>query len=361
MDKLKIGICVLKKINSINKLAYIVGGAVRDFCLNSPIKDVDITTNATITELKNLFEDVVELSYHAFRVTYLGLTIEVTSFRKDIEYIDHRHPKVSLVDTLEEDLIRRDFTINAMAMDADYKIIDVYNGQEDLKEKTVRCIGNPMVRFNEDCLRVLRAIELVARYNFKLDELILSALNTDYIKYLKEEYVVDMINKIFSYQNVMALTYIHKYQLFKSYPFYQVCNDECLKYKYFKPYILFYCLHNFIPNNLKLSKEIIMESKKVAYLVRNKFSNESLFYGDLKYLDEALICYNIIYSKQITKEDLIVKVDNLPIKSKQDVQIDFSQIAPNLRSKYLKLVIDKILNHNLMNENQAINNFLDNL
>ena len=103
--------------------------------------------------------------------------------------------------------------------------------------------------------------------------------------------------------------------------------------------------------------ELSIDNKKYIYDVSTKLVYDKDYY----YKINSDVSYNIIYSKQITKEDLIVKVDNLPIKSKQDVQIDFSQIAPNLRSKYLKLVIDKILNHNLMNEKQAIKNYLDNL
>ena len=160
MSKLDKGLKVLKKLNSAGYEAYIVGGAVRDYLLNNEISDIDITTNAKIAEI-NLIFDKVDLKandYAGITIYYDNESFEITSFRKDVSYNDHRHPIVELVNNLEEDLIRRDFTMNALAMDENKNIIDLFSGIKSINEKIIYTIGDSKVRFNEDALRVLRAV-----------------------------------------------------------------------------------------------------------------------------------------------------------------------------------------------------------
>jgi tRNA nucleotidyltransferase/poly(A) polymerase len=158
---------------------YLVGGAVRDFLLGKNPKNFDFTTNATPKQIQSLFPNsfynntygTVSIPVEMEGLSSLQKTIvEITPFRKEEDYTDFRHPeKIEWAKTLEEDLARRDFTINAIAYDGK-KIIDPYHGQKDLKEKIIRCVGDPNKRFSEDALRLLRAIRFASQLGFLIEE-----------------------------------------------------------------------------------------------------------------------------------------------------------------------------------------------
>lgn len=159
-------------------LAYVVGGYVRDLLLNIKSCDYDICTNARDSDLKCLF-NVIECKYGSFKIEYNKKIYEITTFRKDVNYIDNRRPeKIIYVDTLYEDLQRRDFTINTICIDKDDNIIDLLNGRVDLNNKIIRVVGNTELKIKEDALRILRAIRFATVLNFKLDD--------ELIKYIKE-------------------------------------------------------------------------------------------------------------------------------------------------------------------------------
>ena len=149
--------------------AYIVGGAVRDMLLGKTPHDYDITTNATPEEIKSVFAGrCVTFAEKFGTVTVLenGEEFEVTTFRRESGYSDSRHPdKVEWGKTIEEDLGRRDFTINAIAMDKNGKVIDPFGGQKDLANGFIRCVGNPKDRFKEDNLRILRAARFASLFD----------------------------------------------------------------------------------------------------------------------------------------------------------------------------------------------------
>lgn len=151
--------------------AYVVGGAVRDFVRGVQANDVDITTNALPLQVKDLFEHTIDVGIeHGTVLVVLSEPIEVTTFRSETTYSDHRRPdEVNFVHTLEEDLKRRDFTINSMALTKEDELIDLFGGKSDLVHKTVRAVGNPKERFSEDALRMLRAIRFSAQLDFSLD------------------------------------------------------------------------------------------------------------------------------------------------------------------------------------------------
>ena len=157
--------------------AYAVGGCVRDSIIGEIPNDWDICTSATTDEMKKHFEKckmkTVDTGIRHGTVTVIGEnggTYEVTTFRVDGEYTDNRHPdSVRFVKTVEEDLSRRDFTVNAMAYNSD-GLVDPFGGQEDLANGLIRCVGDPNLRFNEDALRILRALRFAAVYDFKIDK-----------------------------------------------------------------------------------------------------------------------------------------------------------------------------------------------
>lgn len=155
--------------------AYVVGGCVRDFLLGRVPHDWDICTNALPAQMKECFADyhVIEtgLQHGTLTVMVDHVGYEITTYRTDGEYTDHRHPdSVQFVGRLQEDLMRRDFTINAMAADISGKIRDFYDGQFDLEHKWIRCVGNPDKRFTEDPLRILRAMRFESKLGFTIEE-----------------------------------------------------------------------------------------------------------------------------------------------------------------------------------------------
>lgn len=197
---------ILKKINSSSYEAYIVGGFVRDYILGIDSNDVDIATSATPKVIRELFKDNVlpNDDYGSVIVVKNGIKFEITTFRRDINYTDNRHPnKIEYIDNLEEDLLRRDFTINSICMDQHEKIIDLLNGREALNDKKIVCIGDPEVRFEEDSLRILRAVRFATVLDFELDESIVLAIKNKkhLLKKLSYFRKKQELSKIFSSTN----------------------------------------------------------------------------------------------------------------------------------------------------------------
>ncbi len=153
--------------------AYAVGGCVRDSVLGRVPDDWDITTSATPMQTKALFARTFDTGIEHGTVTVLldKDAFEVTTYRVDGKYKDSRHPsEVTFTRSLKEDLLRRDFTINAMAYNDTEGLVDIFGGMEDLKNKTIRCVGNAMERFGEDALRILRALRFAAQLGFEIEE-----------------------------------------------------------------------------------------------------------------------------------------------------------------------------------------------
>lgn len=151
--------------------AYIVGGAVRDHILGVPTTDIDITTNAKPYQVAKLFKTVpTGIKYGTVTVLYGSDSFEVTTYRIDGEYQDARHPEeVSFIATVEDDVKRRDFTINGMLMNDKREIIDYVGGKEDLRNKLIKTIDEPFQRFDEDALRMMRAFYFQAKLGFQID------------------------------------------------------------------------------------------------------------------------------------------------------------------------------------------------
>ena len=163
---------ILSVLSGAGYEAWAVGGCVRDAILGRVPGDWDITTNALPAEIKQLFRRTVDTGIaHGTVTVMLGSDgYEVTTYRQDGDYSDHRHPdKVTFTSSLEEDLKRRDFTINAMAYRPEAGLVDLFGGQEDLKGRIIRCVGDPRERFDEDALRIMRALRFSAQLGFKLD------------------------------------------------------------------------------------------------------------------------------------------------------------------------------------------------
>jgi tRNA nucleotidyltransferase (CCA-adding enzyme) len=174
MDRLFLkSVPILELIEEAGYEAYFVGGSVRDYILGRPINDVDIASSATPQEIKRIFPNTADIGIDhgtVLVITDTG-TYEITTFRTESEYSDFRRPDaVKFVRSLTEDLQRRDFTMNAIAMDKTGKIIDPFNGKRDLAQKRIITVGNPHERFHEDALRMMRALRFVSQLDFELDQ-----------------------------------------------------------------------------------------------------------------------------------------------------------------------------------------------
>ena len=170
---------IIKELEDHGYEAYAVGGCVRDSILGRVPGDWDITTSATPQQVKAVFERTIDTGIAHGTVTVMlnKEGFEVTTYRVDGEYEDSRHPKqVSFTSSLEEDLARRDFTINAMAYNPRKGVVDLYNGEADLRKKCIRCVGDPRQRFDEDALRMMRAVRFAAQLGFHIDELTAQAV-----------------------------------------------------------------------------------------------------------------------------------------------------------------------------------------
>jgi len=182
--------------------SYIVGGSIRDSQIGTSLpKDYDVTTNALPEEIIKLFDKTVPTGIKHGTVTVMinGDGYEVTTYRIDGEYLDNRRPDaVTFVSNLKEDLARRDFTINALAFNQEDGLIDYFGGIEDLDNKIIRAVGEPNKRFQEDALRMLRAIRFAARLNFCIEEKTLEAikLNSHLILNVSNERIRDELCKI---------------------------------------------------------------------------------------------------------------------------------------------------------------------
>jgi len=197
---------IIRILNEHGKEAYVVGGCVRDSLLNNMVHDWDITTSATPDEIKEIFKNfqviTTGIKHGTVTVLVAGTPYEITTFRQDGNYEDHRHPdQVLFTSSLIDDLKRRDFTINAMVYHSNTGVIDPYAGAEDLKNKLIRAVGNPNDRFKEDALRILRALRFSIQLGFDIEENTSKAMleNKDLLNSISKERITAELYKMLQY------------------------------------------------------------------------------------------------------------------------------------------------------------------
>ncbi|MDS0525778.1 HD domain-containing protein [Clostridium sp. SHJSY1] len=192
---------ILKTLQNNGYEAFVVGGCVRDSILNRAVNDWDITTSARPEETIKLFDKIIPTGLQHGTVTVMvnNEGYEVTTFRKDGKYEDGRHPNdVEYVTSILLDLSRRDFTINSMAYNDEDGLVDPFEGSKDLKNKVIRCVGEAKERFNEDALRMLRALRFSAQLGFNIDLEIIEACKELYsnLNKISVERIREEFNKI---------------------------------------------------------------------------------------------------------------------------------------------------------------------
>ena len=197
---------VIRRLEAAGYETVFVGGAVRDHILGKQAQDIDIATSAEPHEVKKVFSNTVDVGIEHGTVLVIvdGEPIEVTTYRTESTYTDHRRPdEVHFVKSLREDLLRRDFTMNALAMTMEGQLIDMFGGIEDIENKLVRAVGNPGNRFKEDALRMLRAIRFSSVLDFDIEDKTFEAIqeNANQIRFVSIERLKIEIDKIFIGKN----------------------------------------------------------------------------------------------------------------------------------------------------------------
>ncbi|HEI7726077.1 TPA: CCA tRNA nucleotidyltransferase [Staphylococcus aureus] len=198
---------ILEQIQDNGFEAYYVGGSVRDYVMGRNIHDIDITTSATPDEIESIFSHTIPVGkeHGTINVVFNDENYEVTTFRAEEDYVDHRRPSgVTFVRDLYEDLQRRDFTMNAIAMDTAYKLYDYFDGQQDINNRIIRTVGIAEERFQEDAIRMIRCLRFQSQLSFDIAMETFEAMRTQMadIKFLSIERIVIELTKLMRGINV---------------------------------------------------------------------------------------------------------------------------------------------------------------
>ena len=394
---------ILQTLQKCGYKAYLVGGCVRDWLMERTPKDWDICTSATPEQVKEVFKNMAGLTFVDTGLKHGTVTLffpdkigyEITTFRIDKEYIDNRHCDVEFTFDLKEDLARRDFTINALAYNYDEGIQDYFNGQEDLTNKVIRCVGNPDERFNEDALRILRALRFKTQLDFKIEEETEKSLlrNAHLLENISKERIRDELDKILNCYEKSHKT-IHKYfDIFKKYVFHteNLCglktNQDFLDLFLFSKEVLIAYLFRKITvqdaENLLSTPEGLHYDNKTIRKIKN-----IMLYADLdiiskdekaqKYYLKKLIntigddvCYIISYIFYATEDrEAFQKIYDLFCRLKCNECCKISDLVVNgndLKEAHFKgkeigyvlnIIFDEVIKENINNNIHSINHFI---
>lgn len=323
---------IINKIYENNYEAYIVGGCVRDAILGFEPNDYDITTSASPNTIQEIFKDFkcieTGIEHGTVSVVIEDEIFEITTYRIEGEYKDHRRPdKVDFTDRLEEDLKRRDFTINAMAYNEKKGLIDLFGGKEDLNNKIIKTVGNPYDRFNEDGLRMIRAIRFSSKLNFTIEKETLKAIydKSFIINNISLERITDEFTKIILSDKPENIKYLFETKLLK---YLNISNEDDIgKLKQF---------YNEIVILKKINKNLEKRLALLDYIIEKNNINCKSF------------CNELIYSKKIIKNHNIILtlLKNIEIDHLNKVEIKkiLSEVDRNLLEEYLdisRIIYDK--------------------
>ena len=381
---------VMQQLVDAGYEAYFVGGSVRDMLLHKPISDVDIATSATPQEVKEIFPHTVDvgIEHGTVMVIYHKEGYEVTTFRTEEGYEDFRHPdKVTFVRSLEEDLKRRDFTINALAIGIDDQLMDFFDGIGDLERQCIRCVGDAKERFNEDALRMFRAVRFVGQLGFQIEENTknaISLLKMNLSKVAVERMKVEFEKMIQSSYRKDALKLFVETGLYQACPLFDGKGEILLKLVEFpikemsvlQAWILFV-------DELKLS------DKEVTHLLKSwKSSNEQIRdvlvgYKTYRARKEEewnfFLAYDcpyevaceveqllIVQDKSISMEGLEATYHSLPIRSMNDIHLNGHDIIRILKldkkgpiiGQVLKTIEKMILEQSISNDAEVLETYV---
>lgn len=360
---LKSGLKVLKEIEKHGFEAYIVGGYPRDYYLGKESVDIDICTNATPKDLISIFPNanLDNEEYGTVSLYYKNIIFEITTYRKESKYINNRLPgEIEYINSLEEDLKRRDFTINTLCINSSGTIIDLLCIKDDIDNKIIRMVGSPKTRLKEDSLRILRAIRFATVLNFKIDNTLQKYIKKygyllkDLSSYRKKS----ELDKIFSNSNYKyGITLIKKFKLHKY-----------LGIKNFRK------IH---PVNSSIGIWAQFDVGEEYKFTRNeknmidsikKLLNQNIIDKYCVYKSDLYILGIVAQIKGISKEKITEVYNSLTIKDRKEINIttteicDILNIKPSSILKDIWLCLEKeIINGRLNNNKEEIIKYLKNL
>ena len=359
-NKFKDAIDILKIFNKNGYEAYFVGGCVRDYLLGEEFSDIDITTNALPEEVKKIFRKSIDTGIQHGTVTILvnGEGYEVTTFRTEDEYINHRAPeKVEFVSNLREDLDRRDFTINAMALDSNGILFDYHNGEKDLSSGVIRTVNNPNDRFYEDALRVLRAFRFSSKLGFEIEYDTLAAIkkNAELIKFVSIERIVNEFKKLLSGKgNLRSLGLLLDSKLNTYIPFLEEIEtiQDFSKYSFCQSLYILSKINDISLDTLKTLKlsnkeiKLIKEYDKIKEDFINNVPLELILYK-YNFEDVIFVAEYFSYNNRNNIENC-----KLTINSFNEVDITSQEIISTIGEKpgpWIKSVVSELEHEILLN------------
>ena len=351
----EVALKILKKIEESGYQAYIVGGFVRNFLLGIESNDIDITTDATPKDLYTIFPDAIlpTTKYGSVTIIVNQIRFEITTFRKEFNYQKNRRPgEVIYIKTLKEDLLRRDFTVNTLCMDKNGKIIDLLNAKEDLKTKKIKTVQESKKSFEEDALRILRAIRFATTLNFDLDKEVEDAIRqTKYLlNYLSKERIKEELTKIFASTNAKGGIHLLLYFELDKVLYLKKLKDI----HFFSQSIgiwAFLEVDNLYPFS-KNEKELMMKIRKVK---DENFSDYAIYQCGLYASSVAgEMC-------GLSKKEIIEKYEALPIKRLQELSVNgrdllkiFNKPPGPYLKQWIKLLEKQVILRNIENQKEAL-------
>ncbi|MCK8606491.1 CCA tRNA nucleotidyltransferase [Apilactobacillus ozensis] len=380
---------IMQNIEEAGFEAYFVGGSVRDTVLGLDIHDVDIASSAYPAEIKKIFKHTVDTGIEHGTVMVLdhGNGYEITTFRTESGYQDYRRPdKVTFVRSLAEDLKRRDFTINALAMKENGEIIDLFDGLTDLKNNLIKAVGNPEERFHEDALRMMRAVRFASKLDFMvevntlnaiknhselLEKIAVERIHTEFVKMMLGKnplkgikdmlntnlcnYVPEFKNHLSEFKAVLNINNLHLEN--ESQVWTLICYQFGLNTKQIKSFL----------KDWKTSNQIIGNVTTMVCALRaiqTKSLDNMLMYHTGRNLLNSTVQLALILGMSIDANEIISEYDSLTVKSRDEIKINGSRlmslglVKPGpIIGKLLNAIELNIVNKALMNNEDSIIEF----
>ncbi len=332
---------ILRKIEAAGYEAYFVGGSVRDTILKRPIHDVDIATSAYPSEVKALFNRTVDTGIEHGTVMILdhGTGYEVTTFRTESGYQDYRRPdSVTFVRSLREDLKRRDFTINALALSESGQITDLFGGLTDMKNKLIRAVGDAESRFNEDALRMMRAVRFASQLNFSIESQTLSGIfdHSDLLEKIAVERIhTEFVKMMMGVDAGKGLQLMIESNLYQHVPEFgahlkglkQLAHEPMALKNEVQVWSLFTASFGFNQREIttflkkwktanKIINDVILTTKLISQIKSHSVSNLDLYVAGRQNVENAIAVVN-----EVALNDLSFRYDHLPITDKKQLKV----------------------------------------
>lgn len=385
---------ILEQIQDNGFEAYYVGGSVRDYVMGRNIHDIDITTSATPDEIESSFSHTIPVGkeHGTINVVFNDENYEVTTFRAEEDYVDHRRPSgVTFVRDLYEDLQRRDFTMNAIAMDTAYKLYDYFDGQQDINNRIIRTVGIAEERFQEDALRMIRCLRFQSQLSFDIAMETFEAMRTQMadIKFLSIERIVIELTKLMrginveeSFNHLKSLKAFNYMQYFEQLDMNQINVTEPIDLELLIAIVSVKFDINYSLKPLKLSNRQVKDINQYIQIMNalpSIITKEQLkmfvYDYDTNLIKNVMVAADVLKANDIQgHEPLIVNLQTidetlhrLPMHNRKDMMVNGGVLMAHLNAKsgpWLKDVLRQIeiaiVTGKVSNEETEILKWVDN-